>query len=375
MPKNNNRLEDFEVALIKNLLNRGMRNADIQFYFNRPNRRVNNGRISEIKGGVRGEGIAPASEHETDEFIETHPLTVSERKADDPWLPARNKIATVFTITNDDLIDIRPDPPTLNEEIDQSATAFYGELRRKVSDLQHLGHNNLGELSQSVDRFCNALPSEIGAASITLIWSCGNTLRAALRSHNNAVQSIDPHPDKLEHGCAAKLEDVVETFNIFIATDIKGRAIDQLRLGPKERAEYDEAMKLISPAAEAASHAATNAAELQIRTHINNAANARAGIDGDQAVALSSNSIQNLIISTIKDTFWKIRKTIGKDFSDLWKTSRRLGYTTLGAVVINKYPPFAKFLKTYAPEISQFLELTSQNPIVKIILDFITAIS
>ncbi|WP_374346817.1 RNA-binding domain-containing protein [Phenylobacterium sp.] len=62
-------LEDLEVALIKAMLLRGMRNAEIQFYFNRPDRRVNSGRITEIKRGSRGTGIDAASDAQLDQFL------------------------------------------------------------------------------------------------------------------------------------------------------------------------------------------------------------------------------------------------------------------------------------------------------------------
>lgn len=40
-----------EIALIKAMLARGMKNKDIQFFFNRPDRSVNSGRISTIRSG------------------------------------------------------------------------------------------------------------------------------------------------------------------------------------------------------------------------------------------------------------------------------------------------------------------------------------
>ena len=38
---------DQEIALIKAMIARGMKNKDIQFFFNRPDRPVNSGRISQ----------------------------------------------------------------------------------------------------------------------------------------------------------------------------------------------------------------------------------------------------------------------------------------------------------------------------------------
>lgn len=59
-----------EISLIKAMLNRGMMNRDIQFYFNRQDRPVNSGRITQIKNGKYGPGgVAPASDAELDRFI------------------------------------------------------------------------------------------------------------------------------------------------------------------------------------------------------------------------------------------------------------------------------------------------------------------
>jgi hypothetical protein len=45
-------ITDHEISLIKAMLARGMKNKDIQFFFNRPNRAVNSGRISTIRKGT-----------------------------------------------------------------------------------------------------------------------------------------------------------------------------------------------------------------------------------------------------------------------------------------------------------------------------------
>lgn len=41
-------INDDEIALIKAMIQRGMKNKDIQFFFNRPDRAVNSGRITDI---------------------------------------------------------------------------------------------------------------------------------------------------------------------------------------------------------------------------------------------------------------------------------------------------------------------------------------
>jgi hypothetical protein len=67
-------ITDDEIALIKGMLALGMKNKDIQFFFNRPERPVNSGRISDIAKGrySNAADIAPASAKKTKDFIEKH---------------------------------------------------------------------------------------------------------------------------------------------------------------------------------------------------------------------------------------------------------------------------------------------------------------
>jgi len=64
-------ITDAEIGVIKTMLARGMKNKDIQFFFNRPNRPVNSGRISGIRAGAypKGQSIAAADDAATDQFI------------------------------------------------------------------------------------------------------------------------------------------------------------------------------------------------------------------------------------------------------------------------------------------------------------------
>jgi hypothetical protein len=62
-------ITDGEIALIKAMLGRGMANSAIQFYFNRQDRPVNPGRVSNIKSGAYGAEISPASAAELDAFL------------------------------------------------------------------------------------------------------------------------------------------------------------------------------------------------------------------------------------------------------------------------------------------------------------------
>lgn len=64
-------LSDMEIGLIKAMLVREMKNRDIQFYFNRWDRPVNSGRITQIRDGSYGPGVACAEEPFVDAFLKT----------------------------------------------------------------------------------------------------------------------------------------------------------------------------------------------------------------------------------------------------------------------------------------------------------------
>lgn len=64
-------ITDEEIALIKAMLRRGMRNRDIQFYFNRQDRPVNSGRITGIRQGDYGPDVAEANDADLDAFLAT----------------------------------------------------------------------------------------------------------------------------------------------------------------------------------------------------------------------------------------------------------------------------------------------------------------
>jgi len=71
-----------EIALVKAMLNREMKNKNIQFFFNRPDRPVNSGRISTIRTGSysNSKDIPAASDSELDTFIHAFPPSPTESK-------------------------------------------------------------------------------------------------------------------------------------------------------------------------------------------------------------------------------------------------------------------------------------------------------
>ncbi|MBD3756435.1 MAG: ATP-binding protein, partial [Gammaproteobacteria bacterium] len=64
-------ITDNEIGIIKAMLARGMKNRDIQFYFNRQDRPVNSGRITGIRTGDYGPEVPEASDADLDAFLLT----------------------------------------------------------------------------------------------------------------------------------------------------------------------------------------------------------------------------------------------------------------------------------------------------------------
>lgn len=74
-PKRNpaNKLERWEVALVKGLLSSSLNDQDILAYFTRPTRSINHARIAEIRSGEKHKGVAAATEEEVAIFLRTWP--------------------------------------------------------------------------------------------------------------------------------------------------------------------------------------------------------------------------------------------------------------------------------------------------------------
>lgn len=83
-------ITDVEIGLIKAMLGRKMKNSDIQLYFNRPDRKVNSGRITGIGNGSysNSKTIAAASTADLDAFLSDAASSVSAQP-DDPLSETR----------------------------------------------------------------------------------------------------------------------------------------------------------------------------------------------------------------------------------------------------------------------------------------------
>lgn len=100
-----NTLEKWEVALVKAMLARKYVPQDIQAYFSRPTRSINNARISEIQSGAKHKAIKAAADDELDAFLDAWPnvdsTTGLHHQGDELLIKAREAmIAAVHTFNS-----------------------------------------------------------------------------------------------------------------------------------------------------------------------------------------------------------------------------------------------------------------------------------
>jgi hypothetical protein len=103
--KRGNKLERWEIALIKAMLARaGYNDQDILAYFTRPTRSINHARISEIRTGTKYKALRAATENELDEFLVTwpdvDPETGLSQHGDELLIKAREAMIAAVHIFN-----------------------------------------------------------------------------------------------------------------------------------------------------------------------------------------------------------------------------------------------------------------------------------
>jgi hypothetical protein len=360
-----------EVALIKAMLRRGMRNNEIQFYFNRPERPVNSGRITEIKKGIKWTDIEPATDKKLGVFLAQVDGENNHPADGEPVVPDQLPAAVVFSLNENGRIAVVPDPPGRVPGTDPEQGAMYIELRQKTDSILDAGANLLGQMLEPLRRFRNALPEDMSTASMTIIWFRGNALRSILRAHDEVKELQDVHPEKLDAAYAEHLRDIVEAFNIFVLGDPKGSELDYRRLGPMGREVADEAIELAKPIAEHSPEVATEAVSSLLQEQIDGAANAPNTIDGDQAVALARQTSSNFVIAIAQSAYSFMRKVLGDELSVAWKNTRKGVYWSIGASAVTQPQLIIDFILHHIDKLSSYAVSVIENPTVHQIFDFI----
>jgi hypothetical protein len=125
------------------------------------------------------------------------------------------------------------------------------------------------------------------------------------------VRSAEPvDTSRLTPVVGQMLRDLVDTFNVFIVGDPKGRELDQIRLGPRERAAattiIDAALPIVDAIRESQG-VVTAAAFEALAEQLEVARNVASGIDGDQAIELSRRTTTNFTAELLRAAYARVR--------------------------------------------------------------------
>jgi hypothetical protein len=202
-------------------------------------------------------------------------------------------------------------------------------------------------------------------------------MRRRLKAHDTAAASAaDPtDPAILSRSVAELLRDLVDTYNVFIVGDLNGRELDQVRLGPRERSEANEIVKLAATITEAvlvSEGLATAVAVEALAEQVDAARTAPSGIDGDQAVDLSRKTASNFVVELLRSAYARARAEPG--FA--WNEYRAGVYRGLGTVTAAGLASWSviSFVSNNAQALKTFVELTFHNPTLLKIIDVVATI-
>ena len=295
-------------------------------------------------------------------------------------LPAQIFAAVQFTDGGAGPIDVVRDPASSDPHENEDQREHYTEARRKARHLQSLGGNTLGDLQQPVAQLLEVMPDDLGALSIVKLWHRANTLRKRLADHELAVErqrpGSEPDPAILAYAAAGPLRDFVESYNIFIVGDAKGRELDRKSLGPGER-DRDEAaiaaIESVIAALRSTPDVATEAASEILQELSDAAKSAPKSLAGDQDVALARDSIGNWFLTLMR----KAQRGIKDETAFMSKEVRAGVYRGAGAIiaagaVASYWPAVAHFIAERADALKAFASLVYNNPSIPQMIDAIT---
>jgi hypothetical protein len=188
-------------------------------------------------------------------------------------------------------------------------------------------------------------------------------------------------PARIPALVAEQHRDLVETYNVFIIGDEKGRELDQIRIGPQERVAANDALNAAMPiieAVEAAEGVATARAIETLRDHAHAELTATSGIDGDQAAEVSRRTNANFVVAMLRAAYIAVRK-LGGEGGVAWKEIRAGVYRAAGPAAIGSgyvyHNEIVAFVSTHAESLKMFVEQTFHNPALVRIVDLISKVA
>ena len=304
----------------------------------------------------------------------TAPFSVTIELPPEDSIPGQISAATQFT-SGEGPIDVRADPPEsdLQREAEQRVT--YEEMRAHARELAGVGSNLLGGLATRVAQVVEALPEEFGEVSIRRLWLRANGLREILAAHDMALKRRegvkDPEPDaaELPLSVAASLRAFVASFNIFIAGDASGLALDRQSLSPGDRERDEAALKAIQPMIAdlpSAPEVATAAARQMLDEQLGAGKNAPEGALGDKDVALAHGTSGNFVVAMLRKAYGAAKAkilTVGGGVLVGGGLLCKGAVTEAGTKIVEEnWPQIVEFVHRHAPELTTFVEKVWNAP-------------
>jgi DNA-binding XRE family transcriptional regulator len=292
-------------------------------------------------------------------------------------IPRQITAATQFTLDAHGALDLVPDPPGHTPLTDAIQRLHYEETRHKALELASLGNNHLGDLSGPVERFLTAAPPRIEDVSIGCLWSRGNTLRRRVKAHQAAVSKTSSEPTdpaRLPALVAEMLHDLVETYNVFIVGDPRGRELDQVRPGPQERIDATKIAEAAAPIVSALREmegVATPKAVEALNEQVDSALGALADIDGDQASDQARKTTSNFVAEMLRVTYALVRTETSFGSKEIRAgIYRASGPAAIGAAYVYR-AEILTFVIDNADRLKIFVEQAFHNPVLSRIIDVI----
>lgn len=367
-------ISDFEISLIKGMLQRGMKPSLIQAYFTRPSRLVNPARIQEIKNRDKGANIGAATGNEVDDFIDDFIRRNSDSSLYSP--PNQDDGASTFSIS-DSRVVLNPDPPNNKLDNNDDIKDLYEEVRNKAATFSLLGHNSLGGLVKDAISFSDAFPSDIEGASAIKIWMRGNTLRGYLKSHEVYQSNTDLYPlIAIDSTVAPAFEDLVQSFNVLVSFVPALAALDDRRLDGDKRSEQLDALEAIKPAIDNSDEVAEPSAKDALEEQIGAGLRAPNTEEGRRQVALAYTSSRNFAVAIFTPIYRTVRLIFEDDkLPNIIKKFRDGVATAAGSqfyqYITSHYPQIVDFININAKHISDYAQHLTDNQTLH---DFITTL-
>jgi hypothetical protein len=293
-------------------------------------------------------------------------------------LPEQNeKKAIAFRPSRRGPLELLPD--SSSDVLDPEQTQLYARMRAQLTRL--LKDTPTQEQSQIEDVVNDFLeqPSSWRAVEYKKVaWLCGNALRIKLDQHNAVKDDRDPHYDKLPDGVAGRLEQALQTWNVFVLGDADLSELDAGRFGPQERQtairNIEAAKPIIEPAA-IDRNITTDQTGRVLEASLKSASLSTDNINVKQAQSLADGTSKNFVSLLIRRAYLAFQSIVDpqtdedRALASEYKkgAAKKAGEATVAAVIVGvtygatHAASFLEFVVTHADSIKNYISIAMSN--------------